>query len=143
MAHMVHKGLCVVLLLFTVGCASASSIRIGLKTYPPKSDTYDTPILSPGDVHAAHLTVIGKIFASREVIISTENVISGVIEMMKEKARRLGADAMINVKIVREFDRVTGSYFIKGNADAVVIELPKGNVEKEVPMIRKPKEYQL
>ena len=143
MAQMVHKGLCVVLLLFTVGCASASSIRIGLKTYPPKPDTYDTPILSPGDAHAAHLTVVGKIFASREVIISEENAIPGVIEMMKDKVRRLGADAMINVEIMRDVDRITGNSVISGKADAVVIKLPKGNVEKEIPMVRKPTEYQL
>jgi hypothetical protein len=130
-------------LCLIAGCSYTHSVKVGLKHYPPKPDSYDTPILSPDDVHAAHLTVIGKLFASKEVIISEENAIPGVIEMMKEKSKRLGADAMINVIIIRDVDSFTGSSVISGKADAVAMELPKGNVEKEVPTSRKPKEYQL
>ncbi|MCP3677033.1 MAG: hypothetical protein GY721_05435 [Deltaproteobacteria bacterium] len=140
---MMHRSLLILIVCLIAGCASAHSVKVGLKHYSPKPDTYDTPILSPGDIHTAHLTIIGKLFASRGVIISEENAIPGVIEMLKEKARQLGADAMINVNIIRDVDRITGNTVISGNADAVVIEQPKGNVEKEVPMVRKPKEYQL
>jgi len=114
-----------------------------LKNYPPKPDSYDTPILSPGDIHAAHLIIIGKIFASREVFLSEESTIPGVIKMLKEKSRSLGADAMVNVELVRKYDMSIGSYVISGTADAVVIERPKGSVEEDMPRVIKPKEYQL
>ncbi|MFQ5585366.1 MAG: hypothetical protein ACE5GF_00840 [Thermodesulfobacteriota bacterium] len=140
---MVHRSLFILILCVIAGCASAHSVKVGLKHYPPKPDTYDPPIVSAGDVHAAHLTVIGKLFASREVIISEENAIPGVIRMMKEKAKKLGADAIMNVTLTRDIDKITGNSVISGKADAVVIELPKGNVEKEVPTVRKPKEYHL
>jgi hypothetical protein len=133
---MVHRSLLILILCLIAGCSYTHSVIVGLKHYPPKPDSYDTSILSPDDVHAAHLTVIGKLFASKEVIISEENAIPGVIEMMKEKSKRLGADAMINVIIIRDVDSFTGSSVISGKADAVVMELPKGNVEKEVPTSR-------
>jgi len=91
----------------------------------------------------AHLTVIGKLFASQEVILSEANAIPGVVEMMKKQSRRLGADAIINLKVMRKLNPITGNFVISGNADAVVITLPRGNVEKEIPILRKPNEYRL
>jgi hypothetical protein len=138
-----NRALLLLLLSLLAGCASAHSVKVGLKSYPPKPDSYDTPILSNVDLHAAHLTVIGKLFASQEVILSEANAIPGVVEKMKEKSRKLGADAIINLKVMRKLNPITGNYVISGNADAVVITLPRGNVEKEVPILRKPKEYRL
>jgi hypothetical protein len=130
-------------LVFLSGCSSAYSVKIGFKRYPPKPDTYNMPILSLNDVHNTHITVIGKIFASKEVLIFKESAVPKVVEMMKDQARKLGADAMVNVTITKKIDRISENYIISGKADAVVIKNPRGKTGDETPRLKKPKEYDI
>ncbi|MEE8185942.1 MAG: hypothetical protein V3T96_06080 [Thermodesulfobacteriota bacterium] len=126
------------------GCSSAYSVKIGFKNYPPKPDTYNVPILSPDDVHNTHITVIGKIYASKELLILfEETVVSMVVKMMEEQARKLGADAMVNLTITKQFDRLLDNYIISGKADAVVFETSRGKAGEGTPKIIKPKEYDI
>jgi len=100
-----RKTLIVLSILFLYGCGATlrNFVRSGTETYQPKPEDYDVLVFFEGDRPTKEFEVIGMVYAEKEAntgirwdVVKPEKV----IELLKEIARKQGADAIIDVKII-------------------------------------------
>ena len=96
-------GLCV-LVLFLFGCSSASFVKHDPTNYPSKPNDYFVPIISTygPQLDPQYYMVIGTVEASKDAVTVFDKVsVESVFEMLKQKAKEGGADALIQVRYQR------------------------------------------
>lgn len=100
-----RKTLIVLSILFLYGCGATlrNFVRSGTEIYQPKPEDYDVLVFFKGDRPTKEFEVIGMVYAEKEAntgirwdVVKPEKV----IELLKEIARKQGADAIIDVKII-------------------------------------------
>jgi len=100
-----RKTIIVLSILFLYGCGATlrNFVRSGTETYQPKPEDYDVLVFFEGDRPTKEFEVIGMVYAEKEAntgirwdVVKPEKV----IELLKEIARKQGADAIIDVKII-------------------------------------------
>ncbi len=133
-----------VLFLFAIisligGCASASFVRIAPKKYPPKPKDYDIPVFTYHQLPEHSYIVIGKVFATKEIFFTEDGAIAWVVEKLKKKAKEAGADAIVEIKLVKAYNTNIGSFVIKGEADAVILIPLKDKPGEKLPPRKKKK----
>ena len=124
-----RKTCVLLLLLFLSGCAATteSFVRIGDETYPPKPKDYEVLVFAEGELPQEEYKVIGMVYtvAQREFGVMYHKEI---VDLLKEEARKHGADAIIGVRIgessrLYDFDyQVRVPDYKSGEAKAVVFK---------------------
>ena len=91
--------------LLSCSPSSASFVQYGPTGYPPKPDDYFVPIISEygqGLDPGYYYVVIGIVEANKEAVTVFGKVsLETVFEMLRRKARRGGADALIDIRYQR------------------------------------------
>ncbi len=125
------------LLIFTAffisACSSSSFIKVGNLKYKPKPDNYEMPVLTGKFIKENHYKIIGRVFATKEIFFTEEETVVKVLEMLKKRAKKEGADAIIDAQFSKQFNREIQSFVIKGVADAIVFKMPKKNPGEKLP----------
>ncbi len=83
--------------------------------------------------------VIGKVFATKEIFFTEEGAIAWVVEKLKKKAKEAGADAIVEIKLVKTYNTNIGSFVVKGEADAVILISLKDKPGEKLPPHKKKK----
>jgi len=116
----------VVLLLFLLcGCGATVKdfVKSGPEIYPPKPESYNILVFFEGDRPTKEFKVIGMVYAEKEAntavrwdVVKPEEI----IQLLKEEARKQGADAIIDVKITAAEHRRRD--WKRGEAKAVIFK---------------------
>lgn len=120
-----RKTLIILSILFLYGCGATvrNFVKSGTGIYQPKPKDYNVLVFFEGDRPTEEFEVIGMIYAEKEAntairwdVVKPEKV----IELLKEIARKQGADAIIEVKIISaEFRRRDWK---RGEAKAIIFK---------------------
>ncbi len=98
------KFLVVICLCLFCGCGATLTdfIRSGPEAYPPKPEDYDVLVYFEGDSPTEEFEMIGMVYAEKEAdseshwdLVKPEEI----VQLLKEVARKHGADAILDVKI--------------------------------------------
>ncbi len=103
--------------LLTLGCASSivdsQGIRLAKEILPPKSANSNIEIIFNGRSSKKKYETVGK-------VVSRAWVLEKGIEAVKAEARKLGADAVVNLKYERKMSIDYGQDLFSIDGDAVV-----------------------
>jgi len=99
-----YKSFIVLFFLLLIGCGASVKdfVNSGPEKYPPKPAGYDVLVFFEGDRPTREFKVIGMVHAEKEANTKIRWDIvrpDDVIKLLKEEARKHGADAIIDVKI--------------------------------------------
>jgi len=89
------------LMLALVGCGgtfSVSTVPIGTRAFPPRSENYPIALNSGGVVDREHLKVAEIIVMQKGLWSEGSRNMDAAIEAAKSGARKVGADAIVNFK---------------------------------------------
>lgn len=114
-----HKPLLSIILVFITtflsGCASSivggEAIKLGVTSYPQKAQDYDVALFFPDTPIDRSYSVIGK-------VVSRAWLLEKGLNELKKQGRKIGAEAIINIKYERKFsvDYLQDLYQIQGDA---------------------------
>ncbi len=98
------KFLAAFCLFLLCGCGATLTdfVRSGREEYPSKPEEYDVLVFFEGDLPTEEFEMIGMVYAEKEAdseshwdLVRPEEI----VQLLKEVARKNGADAIVDVKI--------------------------------------------
>ena len=95
-----YKTCVFLLLLFLGGCAASTEcfVRVGDETYPPKPKDYEVLVFAEEELAQEEYIVIGMVYAVAPPQYGAMHD-KEILDLLKEEARKHGADAIVGVTI--------------------------------------------
>lgn len=120
-----RKSFVVLFVFLLCGCGATVKdfVRSGPDTYPPKPDGYNVLVFFEGNRSTKEFEVIGMVYAEKEATTAVRwDVVKPeeVIQLLKEEARKHGAEAIIDVKITSSEHRRRD--WKRGEAKAIIFK---------------------
>jgi hypothetical protein len=94
----VCKKLSILILLSFFSCApKVHFIKVGWTIYPPKPNEYEILVFREGSKPEKEYRVVGMVFTASD---------SKILNQLKKEAKKHGADAIIDLKIISNYENL-------------------------------------
>ena len=95
-----YKTCLLLLVLFLGGCAASTEcfVKVGDETYPPKPEDYEVLVFAEQELPQEEYIVIGMVYAVTPPQLGAMHD-EEILDLLKEEARKHGADAIVGVTI--------------------------------------------